>query len=111
MLTRHISEQVQQLVHSPALWSVAIVQDLGSLGRGALPHELKAALGAAFLLAHVTLVPERELEEAGEHLGSDSSAKELVEQCILHVDPHAKVRVTVCVCVCVCVCMYVCVCN
>lgn len=56
-------DKVHQLLHSSAVWTIAIVEDVESLGQVALPHELKTTLGSLLLLAHVTLLPERALEE------------------------------------------------
>jgi len=56
-------DKVDELLHSCALWTIAIVEDLKSLAQVALPHELKTTLGSLLLLAHVTLLPQSGLED------------------------------------------------
>jgi hypothetical protein len=127
-------DKVQLLLHSPALWTVAIVEDVRSLGLVSLPHEFKTTLGSVLLLSHMTLLPTLAVEQVGQLLGASMSVEELLESCVSHIDAHAKVsiatkrrdvvRLCVC-CVCVvcgpslpppspfvcvvCVCVYICI--
>jgi hypothetical protein len=119
-------DKVQLLLHSPALWTLAIVEDVRSLGLVSLPHEFKTTLGSVLFLSHVTVLPMLAVEQVGELLGAGMagmSVEELLESCVSHIDAHAKVsiatkrrdvvpaillprRLCVC-CVCVCTLIYV----
>jgi hypothetical protein len=87
-------DKVQRLLHSAALRCAAIVDDVPSLGPVSLPHEFKTTLGSVLLLSHLTVLPMQAVEEVGELLGAHISVQELIESCVAHVDPHAKVSIT-----------------
>ena len=88
-------QKLQALVRSPAVWTVAIVEDVRSLGDAALPHEMQATLGSLLLLSHVTLLPLGALEEAS--LLSPGPSPEdipaILRRCVALVDADARVDI------------------